>query len=119
MVLCEDFDEHSEADVIAVRIEAAMARPFVLSIGEVKIAASIGIAFTGAGNDAPDELLHDADLAMYRTKHSAGDQRHVLDLRELHLAEHQSGLARALPGAAHATSCTSSTSRSSTLPAAA
>ena len=100
VVLCEDFDEHSEADVIAVRIEAAMARPFVLSIGEVKIAASIGIAFSGAGNDAPDELLHAADLAMYRTKHSAGDQRHVLDLRELHLAEHQSGLARALPGAA-------------------
>ena len=100
VVLCEDLDEDSQADVIAVRIEAALARPFVLSPGEVKIAASIGIAFSGRGNDAPDEFLHAADLAMYRTKHSAGDERHVLDLGELHFAEHQSGLARALPGAA-------------------
>ena len=100
VVLCEGLDQDSQADVIAVRIEAALARPFVLSPGEVRIAASIGIAFSGRGNDAPDELLHAADLAMYRTKHSAGDERHVLDLRELHLAEHQSGLARALPGAA-------------------
>ena len=36
--------------------------------GEVSVNASIGIAFTGLDNAAPEAVLHDADLAMYRTK---------------------------------------------------
>jgi EAL domain-containing protein (putative c-di-GMP-specific phosphodiesterase class I) len=61
--------------------------------------ASIGIAFTGQGSLAPEELLRDADLAMYRTKRGRASGRDVLDLRELHLAGYQASLARALPGA--------------------
>ena len=99
MILCEDFDQHAQADAIAVRIQAELARPFVLSPGDVSIGASIGIAFSGRGNDTPEQLVYAADLAMYRTKHRAGGGPQHFDLRELHLAEHQSGLARALPGA--------------------
>jgi EAL domain-containing protein (putative c-di-GMP-specific phosphodiesterase class I) len=67
----------------------------------VQIDASIGIAFTGRGSDAPEELIHAADLSMYQTKRRRdhGPEPHVFDLRELHLAEHQPGLARGLPGA--------------------
>ncbi len=99
VILCEDFKQHARADAIAVRIQAEMTRPFVLTPREVSIAASIGIAFSGRGNDAPEDLVYAADLAMYRTKHRAGGAPHHFDLRELQLAEHQSGLARALPGA--------------------
>ncbi len=76
-----------------------MTPPFVLSDIEVSITASIGIAFTGRENGDPAELLQDADLAMYQTKRR-NDSRDIFDLRDLHLAEHQAGLRRALPGAA-------------------
>jgi diguanylate cyclase (GGDEF)-like protein len=99
VVLCEDLDDPARAEAIAVRFDAALTLPFTLSRVELSISASIGIAFTGLGSDAPEELIHDADAAMYRTKHHKGVPHQVLDLRELHLAEHQVGLARGLPGA--------------------
>jgi diguanylate cyclase (GGDEF)-like protein len=99
VVLCEDLVDLSGADPIAVRLIAELARPFVLSQVEVTVGASIGIAFTGQGIDEPEELLRDADLAMYRAKRSRVANGGILDLRELHLAGHQVGLARSLPGA--------------------
>ena len=63
------------------------------------ITANIGIAFTGNGSDVPEDLLHDADLAMHRSKHDGTGATGVLDLRERHLAGHQAGLARGLVGA--------------------
>jgi EAL domain-containing protein (putative c-di-GMP-specific phosphodiesterase class I) len=66
---------------------------------EVRVNASIGIAFSGQGIDSPEELLHDADLAMYQSKRDRVGSDEVLDLRQLHLAGHQAGLARGLPGA--------------------
>jgi diguanylate cyclase (GGDEF)-like protein len=99
VVLCEDLVGPSGADPIATRLNQELSKPFQLSVGEVKLTASIGIAFTGMGIDAPEELLRDADLAMYRSKRRGTGLRAVLDLRELHLAGHQAGLARSLPGA--------------------
>jgi diguanylate cyclase (GGDEF)-like protein len=99
VILCEDLDGPSQADAIVGRVDAVLALPFALSGAEVRMTASIGIAFTGRGNDAPEQLLRDADLAMYRTKRQRGS-RQVIDLRELHLAEDQADLERALPGAA-------------------
>jgi diguanylate cyclase (GGDEF)-like protein len=99
VVLCEDLADPSAADPIAVRLDAELSRPFVLSDVELTITASIGIAFTGQGSDAPAELLRDADLAMYRSKRERVGSHEILDLRELHLPEHQAGLVRGLPGA--------------------
>jgi diguanylate cyclase (GGDEF)-like protein len=99
VILCEDLVDVSGADPIALRLTAELARPFSLAHVDVTVSASIGIAFTGQGIDAPEELLRDADLAMYRSKRHRVGTRGVLDLRELHLSGHQAGLARALPGA--------------------
>jgi diguanylate cyclase (GGDEF)-like protein len=99
VVLCEDLDTSSQADGIAVRVDAALAPAFVLSGAELRINASIGISFSGDGSEAPEELIRDADLAMYRTKRNRDRGREVLDLRAVHLAEHQASLARGLPGA--------------------
>jgi diguanylate cyclase (GGDEF)-like protein len=99
VILCEDLADHSAADPIAVRLDAEISRPFVLSHVELTVSASIGIAFTGEGVAAPIELLRDADLAMYRSKRERVGTHDVLDLRELHLAGHQASLARSLPGA--------------------
>jgi diguanylate cyclase (GGDEF)-like protein len=99
VVLCEDLADQSEADPIAVRLNAELSRPFVLSGVEVTVTASIGIAFTGQDIDAPEELLRDADLAMYRAKRDRVGSDGVLDLRELHPARHEAGQGRGLSGA--------------------
>ncbi len=99
VALCVNLADAAQADSIAGRFDTELARPFDLAAAQVNMTASIGIAFTGRGADAPEDLLHNADLAMYRTKRDRVGAGHVLDLRQLHLAGHQAGLARGLPGA--------------------
>jgi diguanylate cyclase (GGDEF)-like protein len=49
----------------------------VLEGHEVKITASIGIALNSGNNIEPDELVRNADAAMYRAKH-AGKARYEI-----------------------------------------
>ncbi len=99
VIVCEDLADPTAADPIAARLAGELARPFPLSTVEITTTASIGIAFTGPGVDSPEALLHDADLAMYRSKHDRRKSHGVIDLRQLQLVGQQAGLARALPGA--------------------
>jgi diguanylate cyclase (GGDEF)-like protein len=100
VILCEDLDNSAQATAMAVRFDAALAVPFVLSNIKLNLTASIGIAFTRRGADSPEDLLHDADLAMYRTKRRRGGEVSPFDLSELHLVEDQDRLEHTLPGAA-------------------
>jgi diguanylate cyclase (GGDEF)-like protein len=99
VALCEDLSDAAEVDAIAVRVEAALTAPFPLAGIEVTTSASIGIALTGRGSQTPDELIHDADLAMYRQKRQRSAGRDVLDVRRLRRARRHAGLAHDLPGA--------------------
>jgi diguanylate cyclase (GGDEF)-like protein len=100
VILCEDLDDATQATAMAVRFDAALALPFVLSDVRLNLTASIGIAFTRRGADSPEDLLHDADLAMYRTKRRRGGELSAFDLSELYVVEEQARLEHALPGAA-------------------
>jgi diguanylate cyclase (GGDEF)-like protein len=99
VALCEDLPDSSAVDAIAVRFDAALSAPFRLSGIEVNTTASIGIAITDQGSQTPDELIHDADLAMYRQKRERIAGQDGLDLRKLRLARRHAGLAHSLPGA--------------------
>jgi diguanylate cyclase (GGDEF)-like protein len=68
VALCEELDDPTLADMIVHRIETALQAPFVVSGHELTVTASIGSAVTGHDEQPPTHLLHDADLAMYRTK---------------------------------------------------
>lgn len=75
-VLIEDLHNVEEASMIARRIHAELAAPFKLSGREVFTNASIGIAISTAGYDNAEDVLRDADTAMYRAK-AMGKGRHA------------------------------------------
>jgi diguanylate cyclase (GGDEF)-like protein len=92
VILCEDLEAASEADIILTRIDEALATPFALSGAEVHISASVGLAFAGRDSSGPDQLLHDADTAMYVAKRRRHGRGRVFDLRDENLVDHQGGL---------------------------
>jgi diguanylate cyclase (GGDEF)-like protein/PAS domain S-box-containing protein len=61
------------------KICTALRSPFVLDGIETFITASIGIASSQAGREDPNELIRDADAAMYRAKDQGRDRYEVFD----------------------------------------
>ncbi len=82
-VLLDDIKDVNEATRVADRIERELQAPFLLRGHEVFTSASIGIALSSAGYTKPDELLRDADTAMYRAK-TAGRGRYEVFDRVMH-----------------------------------
>ena len=72
-VLIEDLADHSEAVQIADRILSALRRPVSLGTKDVVATVSIGIRFGSLGCTS-EELLRDADLAMYMAKEKGKDR---------------------------------------------
>jgi diguanylate cyclase (GGDEF)-like protein/PAS domain S-box-containing protein len=66
-ILCEGTDEE-EASGVATRIAERLSEPFDLDGKEMFLNASIGIAVSRNPDDDPEDLLRDADAAMYRAK---------------------------------------------------
>ncbi len=67
-ILLEDVRDQADATHVAERVQSAMGAPFTLSGQEIFSSASIGIAIAHSGYQNPDDLLRDADMAMYRAK---------------------------------------------------
>ncbi len=65
---------HDVALRMAERMRTALAQPFVVEGVEARVTASIGIASASGAGGTPEELLHQADRAMYRAKAAGGDR---------------------------------------------
>ena len=84
MVLCEDTD-HDAALEITARIGAAIREPFVVDGHNLHVTTSIGIAMLphGGGPETrpvlADQLMRDADLAMYQAKRSGKNRYETFD----------------------------------------
>ena len=74
-LLLEDVADAETAEAVALRVEAEFAKPLHFEGREVFITASIGIALSSARLGMPEEILRDADLAMYHAK-AKGKARH-------------------------------------------
>jgi diguanylate cyclase (GGDEF)-like protein/PAS domain S-box-containing protein len=68
VILLADVKDRDSATRIADRLQEELLLPFNLEGHEVFSAASVGIAFSSVGYDRPEDLLRDADIAMYRAK---------------------------------------------------
>jgi diguanylate cyclase (GGDEF)-like protein/PAS domain S-box-containing protein len=75
-LLLDDVREAREATMIAERVQQSLQAPFELDGRELFVGASIGIALATA-DSAPEEVMRDADVAMYRAK-ADGKGRHAV-----------------------------------------
>ena len=67
-MILEGVGEAAEVQRVCERLLQDLTRPFVLGGQTVQAGASIGVAFCGAGCDSVEELLRQADGALYRAK---------------------------------------------------
>jgi len=86
VVLLDDIREPIDAVRVAERIQAMAAEPLPLGAEEVFASPSIGVAVSSNEHRTADELLRDADLAMYRAKAAGGGCYAVFDAEMHHAA---------------------------------
>jgi diguanylate cyclase (GGDEF)-like protein/PAS domain S-box-containing protein len=58
----------TEVGAIAERLQSVFAAPYVIDGREMFSSASIGITLSGPGYHGPNDMLRDADIAMYHAK---------------------------------------------------
>jgi diguanylate cyclase (GGDEF)-like protein/PAS domain S-box-containing protein len=78
-VLLNDVDDVSDATQVAERVGELLRRKFVIHKHEVFTSTSIGIALSTSRYEHPEEILRDADLAMYRAKHTGNASYELFD----------------------------------------
>jgi PAS domain S-box-containing protein len=78
-VLIEELHDPSDAVRVAERLQNRLAIPFELDGREIVIMASIGIAFSSSAGAEAQDVLRDAEIAMYRAKHSGKARCEVFD----------------------------------------
>jgi diguanylate cyclase (GGDEF)-like protein len=82
VVLCEQLTHPKEAVGLAQRIFDALALPFEVAGREHFVSVSIGIApVDSAEGIVPDDVIRDADAAMYRAKAAGGGALELFDHR--------------------------------------
>ena len=78
-VLLEDLSDSGEVDRVTERILEVLAEPLEMEGHEVFTSASFGVALSSEGYERPEDVLRDADIAMYRAKAEGRTRRVVFD----------------------------------------
>jgi diguanylate cyclase (GGDEF)-like protein/PAS domain S-box-containing protein len=78
-ILTHQVGSEAAAMTLADRLQIVLKQPLQVGGMSVATSASIGITFSNLGYSAPDELLRDADIAMYRAKTSGKARYAVFD----------------------------------------
>jgi diguanylate cyclase (GGDEF)-like protein/PAS domain S-box-containing protein len=82
-ILVEDLHRQRDAVELAERIHQELQKQIVLGSMEVTISASIGITFSTNNYQSSDQIIRDADIAMYKAK-SKGKAQYALFDSSLH-----------------------------------
>jgi diguanylate cyclase (GGDEF)-like protein len=78
-ILLSGMSDATDAVRVAQRIQEELSQPFVLDKNSAFATASIGIALSSSGYDRPEDILRDADTAMYRAKENGKARYEVFD----------------------------------------
>jgi diguanylate cyclase (GGDEF)-like protein/PAS domain S-box-containing protein len=82
-VILDDIHTEEDATRVAERIHEELAAPIELRGYEMFTSVSVGIALSSAGYDNPEDMLRDADTAMYRAK-AGGRAGHQVFGEDMH-----------------------------------
>jgi diguanylate cyclase (GGDEF)-like protein/PAS domain S-box-containing protein len=82
-ILLEDIDDRAESIAVAERIQAVLRDPFALGGHEVFATVSVGIALSAPAYRRAEDVLRDADTAMYHAK-ALGKSRHQVFDSSMH-----------------------------------
>ena len=78
-VLLEDAEDAGQVTAVGERLLEQFVGPVQVDGYQVRVGVSVGVVLRGPGREGPDELMRNADLAMYRSK---AEGRHRLTLYE-------------------------------------
>jgi diguanylate cyclase (GGDEF)-like protein/PAS domain S-box-containing protein len=79
VVCCEDVRRGTETIAMAERLLATMRESFSAGGHEVRLSTSVGIALATRPEQSPEELLRDADTALYVAKGEGRDRYEIYD----------------------------------------
>jgi diguanylate cyclase (GGDEF)-like protein/PAS domain S-box-containing protein len=82
-ILLDHVENSTDAVLVAERIHASLEEPLTINGQNVFTSCSIGIALPTADNERPEDLLRNADIAMYRAK-ADGAARHATYVPAMH-----------------------------------
>ena len=91
-LLLEEITGLPDAEHAARRIQDSLATPFSLEGREILASASIGVALSDPDHGQVQDLLRDADLAMYHAKQQGRARFQVFDVAMRDSAEARSGM---------------------------
>jgi diguanylate cyclase (GGDEF)-like protein/PAS domain S-box-containing protein len=78
-VLLDGLRAPEDAEKVAERLIDALKEPFQIGDHEIYLSVSIGVALSSTAFDSPEDLLRDADTAMYRAKSLSQRRVEVFD----------------------------------------
>ncbi len=78
-ILLSSIVDTTDAVRVAERIHSELCQPFDLDRNSAFATASIGIALSSSGYDRPEDILRDADIAMYRAKENGKARYEMFD----------------------------------------
>ncbi|HUQ29603.1 MAG TPA: EAL domain-containing protein [Usitatibacter sp.] len=78
-ILVEDLNRQRDAIDLAERVHKELEKPIRLGAMEVTVSASVGITFSTNNYQSSDQIIRDADIAMYKAKSRGKAQYAVFD----------------------------------------
>jgi diguanylate cyclase (GGDEF)-like protein/PAS domain S-box-containing protein len=99
-ILLDGIKDYGDARRVAERVQEVLTEPFAIAGRELFITASLGVKYSGDDDEEPEDLLRDADTAMYCAKTLGKAHYQIFDAgmhtRALTLLQIESDLRRAL-----------------------
>jgi diguanylate cyclase (GGDEF)-like protein/PAS domain S-box-containing protein len=88
-ILVENVRTPADARRVSERVQQEFTEPFIIDGRSVNATASIGIARSVSGYTLPQDMLRDADLAMYRAKAGGRARSELFDIAMREEAQHR------------------------------